>query len=70
MEDPAGTVLVSQPNVVELVKVVKEANPSMLFANQIKLPREAPLGKYRAIFTVYDKIAETQFSFEKTFEFQ
>lgn len=70
VEDPQGNILVSQPNVVELVKVVKEANPSMLFANQIKLPKEAPLGKYRAIFTVYDKIAETQFSFEKTFELQ
>ncbi|MFO1462238.1 MAG: RDD family protein [bacterium] len=70
VEDPEGKVLVSQPNVVELTKAVAEDNPSMLFANQIKLPREAPLGKYRAVFTVYDKVAETQFSFEKSFELQ
>jgi len=70
VEDPEGKILVSQPNVVELTKVVPEDNPSMLFANQIKVPREAPLGKYRAVFTIYDKIAETQFSFEKTFDLQ
>jgi len=70
VEDPEGKVLVDQPRVVELVKVVKETNPSMLFANQIKLPKDAPVGKYRAVFTVYDKVAETQFSFEKSFELQ
>jgi hypothetical protein len=70
VEDPEGKVLVSQPNVVELTKVVPEENPSLLFANQIKLPREAPLGKYRAIFTIFDKVSETQFSFEKTFDLQ
>lgn len=70
VEDPEGKVLVSQPNVVELTKAVKENNPSMLFANQVKMPREAPLGKYRAVFTVYDTVAQTQFSFEKTFDLQ
>ncbi|MCE9624017.1 MAG: RDD family protein [Deltaproteobacteria bacterium] len=70
VEDPEGKILVSQPNVVELTKVVKEDNPSMLFANQIKLPREAPVGQYRAVFTVHDKVAETQFSFEKSFDLQ
>ena len=68
--DPEGKVFLSQPNVVELTKVIKEPNPSMLFANQIKLAREAPLGKYRAIFTIYDLVAGTQFSFEKSFDLQ
>jgi hypothetical protein len=70
VESPEGKVVVNQPSVVELTKVLKNENPSMLFANQIKLAKDSPVGKYRAMITVHDTIANTQFSFEKTFELQ
>ncbi|HEX5034044.1 MAG TPA: RDD family protein, partial [bacterium] len=70
VESPEGKIVVNQPKVVELTKVLKDDKPSMLFANQIKLSRESPLGKYRVMITVHDVVANTQFSFEKTFELQ
>jgi len=70
VESPESKIVVNQPNVVELSKVLKDGKPSMLFANQIKLSRDSPLGKYRALITVHDLVANTQFSFEKTFELQ
>ena len=70
VESPENKIVVNQPKVVELTKVLKDDKPSMLFANQIKLSRESPLGKYRVLITIHDVVANTQFSFEKTFELQ
>jgi uncharacterized RDD family membrane protein YckC len=68
VEDPEGKSILSELKIVDFSKSVTETTPSILFANNIKLPKDAPQGKYRAIFTVYDKVAKTQFSFEQNFE--
>lgn len=70
VESPDGKVVVNQPSVVELTKVLKDEKPSMLFANQIKLGKEPAVGKYRVMVTIHDVVSNTQFSFEKTFDLQ
>ncbi len=70
IEDPQGNKIISDSKIVELNKKISEGSKGILFANNIKLPKDPPKGKYRAVFTVYDHVAGGQFSFEKTFEMQ
>ncbi len=70
VEGPDGKVILNQPEIVKFNKTLEEETPSIVFANNIKLPKGSPPGKYRAIFTIRDQVAGTQFSFDEHFELQ
>ncbi len=68
VEDPTGAVVIELPRIVEMTKAIDPKTPGILFANHLKFPKELGLGKYRAVFTVMDHVAEKQLAFEKFFE--
>lgn len=70
VEGPKGKIVLSEPQIVQLTKPIDEKSKAILFANNIKLPKDTAKGEYRVIFTVYDHVADTQFSFEKKFNLQ
>ncbi|HCU23998.1 MAG TPA: hypothetical protein DF383_03195 [Deltaproteobacteria bacterium] len=70
VEDPEGKVILEEPDIVTLSKTLQNDKTAVLFANQVQLAGDAPLGKYRAVIVIRDQVAETQFSFEKVFELQ
>jgi uncharacterized RDD family membrane protein YckC len=70
VEDPNQKLIISSPQIVQLTKPIDDKTKSILFANNVSLPKDSPNGNYRVLFTVYDHAAETQFSFEKNFDLQ
>jgi len=70
VEDSQGKEVLRQEKIVEITKPLDEKAPAILFANHLKTAKELSVGKYRAVFTVKDQSAHTEFSFEKFFEVQ
>lgn len=70
VEGPNGNVVLAKPQVVNLRKTIESNTKAILFANNIKLPKNSPKGSYRVIITVYDKVAKTEFSFDRKFTMQ
>ncbi len=68
VEDPAGQAILNLPKIVEYAKPIDPKVQGVMFANHLKLPPNPPPGQYRAVFTLRDQNAGTEFSFEKFFE--
>ena len=67
VDDPKAKSVLAKNQIVNISKQVEDPTKGILFANNIQLPKKSPKGKYRVIITVYDHVADTQFSFEKKF---
>jgi len=70
IEGPKGDLIISQPQVIKMVKPIEDKTGGILFANNVDLPKDTPIGQYRILITVYDHTADTQYSFERYFELQ
>lgn len=70
VEDPKGKIIFEQADAHTIAKKIKQSEKSTLFANHFELSKDALKGKYRVVVTVFDDIAEEEFSFEKKFSVQ
>ncbi len=68
--DPAGKRVYRSPDTTSFTQAVSPGTQSILFANQINLLPNSPLGNYRLMITLQDGLNGTRAVFEKTFSLQ
>jgi uncharacterized RDD family membrane protein YckC len=70
LEGPNGEILFNKPGLVTYSQNLPEGSQHILFANQLTLLRDTPLGTYRLIVVLKDSLSRGQLVFEKSFSIQ
>ena len=70
IENSQGEIVVNESNLVRYRQVTDSKTLTLLFGNHLKLKDKFVPGKYKATFTLHDRVAATEMSFEKHFEIQ
>lgn len=70
LEGPNGETFLNKRNVVSYTQTLPAGADLLLFANQLSLPSNAPLGPYRLVLVFKDGLAKGQLAYEKIFVLQ
>ncbi len=70
LKNPQGKSILNEAEVIHLNQTVEKNVEIILYANQIQLPPDSPLGNYQLTLILRDEIGKTKLVYEKNFLLQ